>query len=50
MKMNHRKFSYLDFFFQHVGSEHENLAKLVFMELNNAFSDFENDATKQNII
>lgn len=32
-----------------VGSENENLAKLIFMELNNAWSDFENDATQQNM-
>lgn len=34
---------------QQVGSENENLAKLIFMELNNAWSDFENDATQQNM-
>ncbi|KAK4875159.1 hypothetical protein RN001_011581 [Aquatica leii] len=32
-----------------VGTEHENVAKLIFMELNNAWSDFENDASQQNM-
>ncbi|XP_066260785.1 cyclin-G-associated kinase [Euwallacea similis] len=32
-----------------VGTENENLAKLIFMELNNAWSDFENDASQQNM-
>lgn len=32
-----------------VGTDNEAIAKLVFMELNNAWSDFENDATQQNI-
>ncbi|XP_017777100.1 PREDICTED: cyclin-G-associated kinase [Nicrophorus vespilloides] len=31
------------------GTENENLAKLIFMEMNNAWSDFENDATQQNM-
>ncbi|XP_050499686.1 cyclin-G-associated kinase [Diabrotica virgifera virgifera] len=31
------------------GTDNENLAKLIFMELNNAWSDFENDATQQNM-
>nr|CAH7718848.1 unnamed protein product [Callosobruchus chinensis] len=31
------------------GTENENLAKLIFMELNNAWSDFENDASQQNM-
>ncbi|CAG9806410.1 unnamed protein product [Chironomus riparius] len=34
---------------KHAGTDNENLAKLIFMELNNAFSDFENDASKQNL-
>lgn len=34
---------------QQTGTEFENLAKLIFMELNNAWSDFENDATQQNM-
>ncbi|CAD6992789.1 unnamed protein product [Ceratitis capitata] len=34
---------------KHNGTENENIAKLVFMELNNAWTDFENDATQQNI-
>ncbi|KAF5290014.1 hypothetical protein FQR65_LT11680 [Abscondita terminalis] len=32
-----------------VGTENENVAKLIFMELNNAWSDFENDASQQNM-
>ncbi|KAF7282230.1 hypothetical protein GWI33_003030 [Rhynchophorus ferrugineus] len=32
-----------------VGTENENLAKLIFMELNNAWSDFENDTSQQNM-
>ncbi|CAH1155898.1 unnamed protein product [Phaedon cochleariae] len=31
------------------GTDNENLAKLIFIELNNAWSDFENDATQQNM-
>ncbi|CAG9856413.1 unnamed protein product [Phyllotreta striolata] len=31
------------------GTDNENLAKLIFMELNNAWSDFENDASQQNM-
>ncbi|KAF5274004.1 hypothetical protein FQA39_LY01119 [Lamprigera yunnana] len=31
------------------GSENEKVAKLIFMELNNAWSDFENDASQQNL-
>ncbi|XP_044269812.1 cyclin-G-associated kinase [Tribolium madens] len=31
------------------GTDKENMAKLIFMELNNAWSDFENDASQQNI-
>ncbi|XP_019762219.1 cyclin-G-associated kinase isoform X1 [Dendroctonus ponderosae] len=34
---------------KHSGTENENLAKLIFMELNNAWSDFENDSSQQNI-
>lgn len=34
---------------KHAGTENESLAKLVFMELNNAWSDFENDASQQNM-
>ncbi|XP_077285727.1 cyclin-G-associated kinase [Arctopsyche grandis] len=32
-----------------VGTENENIAKLIFMELNNAWSDFENDEKQQNL-
>ncbi|XP_014225688.1 cyclin-G-associated kinase [Trichogramma pretiosum] len=32
-----------------VGTENENLAKLMFMELNNAWSTFENDASQQKL-
>ncbi|XP_074031874.1 LOW QUALITY PROTEIN: cyclin-G-associated kinase [Leptinotarsa decemlineata] len=31
------------------GTDNESLAKLIFMELNNAWSDFENDSTQQNM-
>ncbi|KAG5898794.1 hypothetical protein JTB14_011004 [Gonioctena quinquepunctata] len=31
------------------GTDNESLAKLIFMELNNAWSDFENDTAQQNI-
>lgn len=42
----------LDFFyalFQQAGTDNETIAKMVFMELNNAWSDFENDSTQQNM-
>lgn len=32
-----------------MGTEYENIAKLIFVELNNAWSDFENDAGQQNL-
>lgn len=32
-----------------MGTPNENVAKLVFMELNNAWSDFENDTAQQNV-
>ncbi|KAJ6640225.1 Cyclin-G-associated kinase [Pseudolycoriella hygida] len=32
-----------------MGTENENVAKLIFMELNNAWTDFENDASQQNM-
>ncbi|KAK6634789.1 hypothetical protein RUM44_000036 [Polyplax serrata] len=32
-----------------MGTEHENIAKLIFVELNNAWSDFENDSGQQNL-
>ncbi|KAG0724530.1 putative tyrosine-protein phosphatase auxilin [Chionoecetes opilio] len=31
------------------GTEHESLAKLIFMELNDAYSEFENDESQQQI-
>jgi cyclin G-associated kinase len=34
---------------QQGGTDNENMAKLIFMELNNAWSDFENDASQQNM-
>lgn len=37
------------FTLQHNGTENEEIAKLIFMELNNAWTDFENDATQQNM-
>ncbi|XP_045493731.1 cyclin-G-associated kinase [Colias croceus] len=32
-----------------MGTENENIAKMIFMELNNAWSEFENDAKQQNL-
>lgn len=37
------------FFLQQVGTDNENIAKLIFVELNNAWSDFENDSSQQNL-
>ncbi|XP_039275916.1 cyclin-G-associated kinase [Nilaparvata lugens] len=34
---------------KHMGTPNENIAKLIFVELNNAWSDFENDASQQNM-
>lgn len=34
---------------QQAGTDNENIAKLIFMELNNAWSTFENDASQQNL-
>lgn len=34
---------------QQAGTDNETIAKMVFMELNNAWSDFENDSTQQNM-
>lgn len=34
---------------QQSGTDNENIAKLIFMELNNAWSEFENDTTQQNM-
>ncbi|XP_055849819.1 cyclin-G-associated kinase [Episyrphus balteatus] len=34
---------------KHNGTDNEEIAKLIFMELNNAWSDFENDSTQQNM-
>lgn len=33
--------------FQQTGTENESLAKLIFVELNNAWSDFENSGSQQ---
>lgn len=38
-----------NFSLQQVGTANENIAKLVFVELNNAWSDFENDSGQQNL-
>lgn len=32
-----------------MGTDNEVVAKMIFMELNNAWTDFENDATQQNV-
>lgn len=32
-----------------MGTDNEIMSKLIFMELNNAWSDFENDATQQSV-
>lgn len=37
------------FMLQQAGTPNENIAKLIFMELNNAWSTFENDASQQNL-
>uniref|UniRef100_A0A182JVP8 Cyclin-G-associated kinase n=1 Tax=Anopheles christyi TaxID=43041 RepID=A0A182JVP8_9DIPT len=34
---------------KHTGSENESMAKMIFMELNNAWTEFESDATQQNL-
>ncbi|XP_067616641.1 cyclin-G-associated kinase isoform X2 [Eurosta solidaginis] len=34
---------------KHNGTENESIAKLIFMELNNAWTDFENDSTQQSL-
>lgn len=34
---------------QQAGTDNETIAKMVFMELNNAWSDFENDSAQQNM-
>lgn len=34
---------------QQTGTANENIAKLIFMELNNAWSAFENDTSQQNL-
>ncbi|XP_037805277.1 cyclin-G-associated kinase isoform X1 [Lucilia sericata] len=34
---------------KHNGTDNEEIAKMIFMELNNAWTDFENDATQQNM-
>lgn len=34
---------------QQAGTDNEPVAKMIFMELNNAWSDFENDSTQQNM-
>lgn len=34
---------------KHTGTDNESMAKLIFMELNNAWSEFENDVTQQNL-
>ena len=37
------------FVLQQTGTSNENIAKLIFMELNNSWSVFENDASQQNL-
>ncbi|XP_052865574.1 cyclin-G-associated kinase [Anopheles cruzii] len=34
---------------KHTGTENESMAKLIFMELNNAWTEFESDASQQNL-
>lgn len=38
-------YSYL----QQMGTPNDNMAKMIFMELNNAWNDFENDTKQQNL-
>lgn len=34
---------------QQAGTDNEPVAKMIFMELNNAWTDFENDSSQQNM-
>ena len=34
---------------KHMGTDNENLSKLIFMELNEAWAEFENDPKQQNL-
>lgn len=48
MKRFFDKYKFL-FDLQQAGTNNEPIAKMIFMELNNAWSDFENDSTQQNM-
>ncbi|CAB3243967.1 unnamed protein product [Arctia plantaginis] len=49
VKRNYRKACLAVHPDKQMGTDNENLAKMIFMELNNAWSDFENDAKQQNL-
>ncbi|GBP28989.1 Cyclin-G-associated kinase [Eumeta japonica] len=49
VKRNYRKACLAVHPDKQVGTSNENIAKMIFMELNNAWSDFENDAKQQNL-
>ncbi|KAL0892397.1 hypothetical protein ABMA27_015518 [Loxostege sticticalis] len=49
VKRNYRKACLAVHPDKQMGTPNESLAKLIFMELNNAWSDFENDAKQQNL-
>ncbi|XP_075970292.1 cyclin-G-associated kinase isoform X2 [Anticarsia gemmatalis] len=49
VKRNYRKACLAVHPDKQMGTPNENIAKMIFMELNNAWSDFENDAKQQNL-
>ncbi|XP_063621140.1 cyclin-G-associated kinase [Cydia splendana] len=49
VKRNYRKACLAVHPDKQMGTDNENIAKMIFMELNNAWSDFENDAKQQNL-
>ncbi|XP_028034078.1 cyclin-G-associated kinase isoform X2 [Bombyx mandarina] len=49
VKRNYRKACLAVHPDKQVGTSNENIAKMIFMELNNAWSDFENDTKQQNL-
>ncbi|XP_068630844.1 cyclin-G-associated kinase isoform X2 [Battus philenor] len=49
VKRNYRKACLAVHPDKQMGTSNENIAKMIFMELNNAWSDFENDAKQQNL-
>ena len=47
--MNVLAFTSKIFFHTQSGTDNEKIAKMIFMELNDAWSEFENDVTQQNM-